>query len=116
MTSTSARVTRRSRSPKRVSSTALDVERWRLKVLAGLTYGKLVKSNTLRLDAAWLKILFGDRWPPLGAAFGARRDADPRVRRRGDHHDDHGAAIWGGRFSIDGLTFLLALGRLEEGA
>lgn len=91
------------------------LERWMLKLLAGLVYGGLVTSTALRREAPWVRVLFGlEDWPagwgfylvvPDGQihAFGGLE-----VSTR-DVNDE----LWAAEIGVAGFAFYLALGTPE---
>jgi hypothetical protein len=94
------------------------LERWMLKLLAGLVYGELINATTLRRETPWLKILFGlEEWP-LGWGFYFVASGEtlygfdglevvPRMA------DDE---VWAAEVGIAGFKFYLCLGKAEGNA
>ena len=88
------------------------LERWILKLLAGLVYGKLINSAALRRETPWLKILFGlAEWPPGWGFYLVVSDEifysfdglEVSTRTVDDE-------VWAAEISITGLKFYLSLG------
>lgn len=94
------------------------LERWMLKMMAGLVAAKLVSSTSLRPDAPWLAILFGREDWPEGWGLYMRTDGEPL------HAFDGlevmtltvGDEIWCARVGIAGFMFQLCLGTPEGDA
>jgi hypothetical protein len=91
------------------------LERWMLKLLAGLVYGKLINSAALRRETQWLKILFGmEDWPPgwgfhfvaSDETFYAFAGLEVSIRAVGDE-------VWAAEIGVAGLKFYLCLGTPE---
>jgi hypothetical protein len=90
-----------------------DVERWFLKVLAGLARGGLLSSAQLRPESGWLEILFGGPWP---TGWGLYLLTDPTTRAHAFDGVEintltHEDAVWGAVVDVAGFSFQLALGR-----
>lgn len=92
------------------------VERWMLKLLAGLVYGGLVKkSAALRREVPWLRVLFGfEDWPP-GWGFHAVAPDGPLHAFDGLEVStrDLGDELWAAEIGVAGFGFYLSLGTPE---
>lgn len=86
-----------------------------LKLLAGLVYGDLISSASLRRETPWLEILFGlEEWPPgWGFHFVASDETlysfdglEVSTRTVGDE-------VWAAEVGVAGLKFYLCLGKPE---
>lgn len=91
------------------------MERWMLKLVAGLVHARVIGATALRRESPWLKILFGEADWPSGWGLHVLTAESAYYAFDGVEIIPHtnGDELWAAEIGLAGFSFEIALGQLE---